>query len=220
MPAICHPTSPDVAQYMLQSVVHAVSDRPRETAAQSEARGRDVEKAVAAFRPRDLVENMLSGLVVMHFHLILDATHCALLSESDDPKARGTPGIVALGRAMTGFLRELRIAQNRPLEGEEKARRDSPGRRATGVVATPAVEIREPRETIPEPRAEPVASRQDASRVPPFRHVEASAAAMTAALSPPTKPEVAGAAVNQAAVVARPADGRIPDGNRADVPTM
>ena len=89
---------------MLQCVVHAVCDRPRETAAQSEARGRGVEQAVKAFRPRDLVENMLSGLVVMHFDLILDATHGACLNPFGDPKTRTTPGIVALDRAIRKLI--------------------------------------------------------------------------------------------------------------------
>jgi hypothetical protein len=218
MTTICHPTSPDVAQYMLQSVVHSVSDRPRETAAQSEARGREVEKAVAAFRPRDLVENMFVGLVVVHFQLILDATHDTFLSRFGDPKARGAPGVVALGRAMTGFLRELRIAQNRPLEGEEEARRDSPGRPAPGAVAKPEVEIRKPPEPTPEPGREPASvSGQAVVPVPPFRHAEASIAAMLTALSSPTKPEVVCAVAKQAAM-APPDSARASRGSGASAP--
>ena len=103
-------TGPGVSPTMLQGIVASICDRPGDTDAQREARSRDVVDAVQGFEPRDPVELMLAGMAVIHAHLIQDSVHDLVREQDDRLRARGKSTIVALDRAMVGFLKELRIA--------------------------------------------------------------------------------------------------------------
>jgi hypothetical protein len=110
-------TDKTVAQTMLQSIVEAICDRPGDTTAQRDARSRDVVDAILGFRPRDPVEMMLAGMAVTHVHLVYDTARDVLRGQDELLRARSRSTIVALDRGMIGFLRELRIARSRTIEG-------------------------------------------------------------------------------------------------------
>ncbi len=96
---------------MLQTIVEAICDRPRDTAAQRTVRSHAVRETVQGFHPRDPVEIMFAGLAVTHAYLVEDAAHDVFRSQDDRVKAQTRSTIVALGRSMFGFLKELRDAQ-------------------------------------------------------------------------------------------------------------
>jgi len=182
MTATCYPTPKIVAQEMLQGVVHATCDRQGETPAQRDARSRSVVHSVLAFEPRDPVEVMLAGMVVTHFHLILDSAHDAYDAAPDNRKARINSGINGLGRQMGGFLKELQSAQLRPLAAAAAPSTDAPAEKpapkpppAARKTQTPAADWRD---------AAPV------PLLPPLRTASTSDIAMLAVITPPIKPRV------------------------------
>jgi len=218
MSATCHPIPPAVAQEMLQGVVEAICDRPEETAAQREARALDVVRSVLAFMPRDPVEIMLAGLAVGHYHLILGSLHEAFGAAADGTARRVNSGIAGLDRALTGLLKELRIAQTRPLEeATDLARQDAAAARPA---ATREAEARQPA-PHPGPAADCQASDwRDAAPeklLPPLRRTETSGAAMAAVSAPPVKPAVVGNEAKQAAANARPKVGSAAQASPDDV---
>jgi hypothetical protein len=198
MTQTCHPITQAVAQDMLRGLVEAICDRPAQTKAQRDSRSTEVVHSVLAFEPRDPVEMMLAGMVVTHFHLISHAAHEAFGEQPEDVRPRARSGIVALDRAMVGFVKELRTAKTRPMEGaEEVARPDAPAARAAPereaaaspsaafVTANTAVSWRD---GAPEPL------------LPSLSRGGASGAAMMAVASPPVTPVVGKGARKQAAV--------------------
>lgn len=210
MTTTCHPVTKAVAQDMLQGVVRAICDRPGETKAQRDALTHDVVHSVMAFEPRDPVEIMLAGMAVTHFHLILDSAHDVFAEQPENLKVKTKSGVVALDRSMVGFLKELRTAQTRPMEGAaEAARHEAPAEPEASRPPKPEAEA-EARQQEPAPasRQGPAADWRDAAPVPllpPVRKAETSIAAMLAVLSPPTKPLVVDAGTKQGA--ARPVEG-------------
>jgi hypothetical protein len=194
MIATCHPISQAVAHDMLQGIIFSICDRPGDTPEQRDARSRSVVHAVLAFEPRDPVEMMLAGMAVGHSHLLLDWIHDAFRKEPDAQKVRS---IVALDRVMTGFLKELRFAQARPMEGEAVEPRGDP---ATEPTAKRAPKLEAGAQPASEPSVaragslSPAPARSPATAagapIPPFGHGEASDAALTAILSSPVKSRV------------------------------
>jgi hypothetical protein len=118
MSAPCHPISRALAGAMLRRLVDSICDRPGATAMSQAAWEDEVVDSVVAFGPRDAVEFMLAGMIVSNYQLMLDATHDAFAGGANVPRGRGNPGVIALERAVTGLLKELRIAQTRPLAEE------------------------------------------------------------------------------------------------------
>ncbi len=210
MTATCHPITQTAAREMLQGVVFAICDRPGETMAQREARAHEVVLSVMAFKPRDPVEIMLAGMAVAHYHLIMDSTHDAFGEPTDIPRGRGNAGVVGLDRALTGFLKEIRIAQTRPLEdAAEPPRRDAPVEADATQPPKRAAEVQPP-SAAPTAQRTPTPSWEDAAPaglLPPLRHTEASILAMMAVLSPPTQPFVIDAGKQQADKAAAPRAG-------------
>jgi hypothetical protein len=125
MPAQCYPISRALIGSMLRRLVDSICDRPGETAMSQAAWEDEVAEAVRAFAPRDAVEFMLAGMIVSNYQLMLEATHEAFAGDATVSRGRGNPGIVALERAVTGLLKELRIAQARPLA--DQAQVSAPG---------------------------------------------------------------------------------------------
>ncbi len=168
---------------MIQGLVEAICDRPGQTAARREARATEVVHSTMAFQPRDAVEMMLAGMVVTHFHLVSHVAHDAFRTRPEDPKPRATSGIVALGRAMVGFAKELRAARTRPMEeAMEAAAAPEPSVAANEQAATPGP-------TAPADRQETrAADRKRAEPTVSSRRGGTSPAAMMAVLSPPPKP--------------------------------
>jgi hypothetical protein len=133
---------------MLQRVIRTICDRPGDTQAEREARSLHVARSVLGFRPRDSMEFMLAGMVVIHAHLIEDSANDAFQGEAEARRTKST--VVALDRMMLGFLREFRIAQKRPLEGGDDT---GPPGDGSGPVK-PETEIANPPAEAVEPPAE------------------------------------------------------------------
>lgn len=203
MTQTCRPITQAASRDMLRDMVEVICDRPGDTQAQHDARSRDVVHSVLAFEPRDPVEMMFAGMVVTHYQLILHSAREAFGERPEDLRARTKSGIVALDRSMVGFVKELRTAQTRPMEGAaEAAQPDAPA--AEAVKPTPEREAE-----VPPPAAATVAtastpaSWRDAASEPllsPLLRGGTSDAAMLAVLSPPMTPAVGNAARQQAAV--------------------
>jgi hypothetical protein len=204
-------TGPGVSPTMLQGIVASICDRPGDTDAQREARSRDVVDAVQGFEPRDPVELMLAGMAVIHAHLIQDSVHDLVREQDDRLRARGKSTIVALDRAMVGFLKELRIARKRtpaPSDAEERRPNDvptsdagpiAPSAKSGAEAAKPNAPsaIRAPVRT-PRPPPEP-----PVPLLPPLGRSEMSVSAMMAVMSPTAAP-IGPLAVARSAVVSPP----------------
>ena len=185
---------------MLEGIVGAICDRPGDTEAQRDARSRDVSDAIQGFEPRDPVELMLAGMAVTHAHLIQDSVRDLVREQDNRLRARGKTTIVALGRAMVAFLKELRIARKRtPAISEAAEPRPESAPAPTVASANPGTVKRNGQPS------QPVSLRASTARPEPpvplspvLRTTEMSIAAMTAVLSPPTTPVVvpAGAAAS------------------------
>ncbi len=199
MTSTCHPISAADAHEMMRGVVHAVCDRPGEAVTRREARAHDVVRSVMAFEPRDAVEIMLAGLAVMHFHLLLASTHEAFGMLATGPSGRANSGIAALDRAMNGFIKELRIAQKRPVvDAVPEVRPGAPVETAAKPATRPAKESETRPMTahppnMPVRQLKPVTSVRDAAPgplLPLLRRGEASNVAMMAGLTPAMAPAV------------------------------
>jgi hypothetical protein len=164
MPAPCHPISRVLAGTMLRRLVDSICDRPGETAMTQAAWEDEVVEGVRAFAPRDAVEFMLAGMIVSNYHLMLEATHEAFAGDATVSRGRGNPGIVALERAVTGLLKELRIAQARPLADEARVSAPSVETQPAGA-ATPKPEAK----ASPAPRSNPPGRDEPSSRQPAER---------------------------------------------------
>jgi hypothetical protein len=125
---------------MLQDVVEAICDRPGDTADQRDARSRDVIASVQGFAPRDPVELMLVGMVVMHAWLIQHTARDLAGERDERSRARTKSSIVALDRGMLGFLREFRTARKRRLgpDGAEGSRQNESAAPSTAEIIVSA----------------------------------------------------------------------------------
>lgn len=128
---------------IVRDIVHALGDRPYETAEERERRSHSVERAVRSFQPRGSVETMFAGLAVTHFALIVDSARDALRGPADNARARTKSTLVSLDRMLTTFLKELpALVKNDPPEREEDLVEEPPA--ATGVVTEPAPAVSPP----------------------------------------------------------------------------
>jgi hypothetical protein len=186
-------TDQTVALTMLQGIAEAIGGRPGDTMAQRDNRSRDVLHSVLGFRPRDPVEIMLAGMTVAHVYLIQDSACDALRDETDVAKARTKSTIVALDRMLFGFLKELRTAQTRSIEGWADAEK-SPTNVADAQEHAPA-EAELPK-TPTARQAPPTSPVRVASPPPPLAlfplggRTETSIGAMMSVLSPPDTPDL------------------------------
>jgi len=203
MTQTCEPIPDRIAQDILLGLVDAICDRPGETPARRDNRSTEVVHSVLAFQPRDAVEMMFAGMVVTHYHLITHTAHEVFAVRRDDPRGPSNSGIVALDRALVGFVKELRTAQIRPVEGAIAA--VEPATRPASAVAVqsqPAPPVRHP-EPEAKPSLPPLPARPDGGPTAsplslpkgydrPKGYDGASTAAMMAMVSPPMKPNVIG----------------------------
>jgi hypothetical protein len=187
---------------MLQTIAEAICDRPEDTLSQRAARFGAVTATVQRLEPRDALEVMLAGMAVTHAYLIEDAARDVCRSQDDRLKARTRSAIVALGRGMSGFLKELRDVQagwrkDVAAKPEPDAvalvdvspAPDRPVDDATATVAKPVAGSTPPGTPVgATPQVPPE------GRLPPLRRAETSVAAAMAVLSPPMPPRVASAA--------------------------
>lgn len=114
--------SPTVLPVLLQNITEAICDRPAESAAQYASRRREIEDMANGLQPKNAVEMMLVSMVIAHAHLLEDATCEAFRGRDDRATARTKSQIVALGRGILGFLKELRTLQDRRRKAEAAAK--------------------------------------------------------------------------------------------------
>lgn len=70
----------------------------------------------SVFQPRDALESILADLAAAHARLILKSVTEVLATPPSPARAKSQSHLVALDRALLGFLRELRIARKRPAD--------------------------------------------------------------------------------------------------------
>jgi hypothetical protein len=115
MSAICQKLPRSVAEEMLQVVARAMCDRPGDNPAQRESRTRQMVYSTMGLDPRDGLEYMLTTMAIGHFNLILDSMFDVFQGQMDTLKARTKTTIVALDRSMLAFVKEMRLARERPV---------------------------------------------------------------------------------------------------------
>ncbi len=120
-----------LATHLLQGFVEALPCQERETEAHAMTRTRTAIFSIMAFLPRDALEMMLSGQIVMHNALIQDSIRDILRGQTEALKARTKSTAAALSRLMLAHLGALHRAQTRPAEGAMETRQQM----ATGVAA-------------------------------------------------------------------------------------
>ena len=126
-----------LATHLLQGFVEALPCQEGETEARAMTRTRTTIFSIMAFLPRDALEMMLSGQVVMHNALIQDSARDILRGQTEALKARTKSTAVALSRLMLAHLGALHRAQARPAEGAMATRQQQ-----TAGVAAPMPESR------------------------------------------------------------------------------
>ena len=157
MNATCQPLPPSVAQEMLQLVARNICDIPGDNAAQRDSRTRQMVYTTLGFEPRDGLEYMLASLSFGHFHLILDSMRDALRGQMDEIKGRTKTTMVSMDRAMLGMLKEMRVAQRRPLAPWARATQQEP------IAAGPAMDWVAEWSGMPE---QPIAAAADSPLAP------------------------------------------------------
>jgi hypothetical protein len=100
---------------MLQVAARAICDRPADNPGQRDSRTRQMVHGIIGFAPRDGLEYMLSVMAVGHFNLLLDSMFDVFQGQMDSVKGRTKSTIVALDRAMLGYVKELRTCARRPV---------------------------------------------------------------------------------------------------------
>jgi hypothetical protein len=188
---------------MLHGIADAICDRPADSAEQRAVRRRVVMETAKQFQPCGAVEMMLVGMVIAHAHLLEDAIHDAFQVRDDRVKARTKSSIAGLDRGMFGFLKELRMVQDRRRKAEAVA---SEAEGAVGMADGGAVAVN-PSARTPASMTQPVTraamtnkpakamvEEPPEPRLPQLRGSETSVAAMMAVLSPAMPPSVISAA--------------------------
>lgn len=156
-----------LATHLLQGFVEALPCQGGETEAHATTRTRTAIFSIMAFLPRDALEMMLSGQVVMHNALIQDSARDILRGQTEALKARTKSTAVALSRLMLAHLSTLRRAQTRPAEGAMETRQQQ-----TAGVAAPMPESRTGAAPAPasaaSPAVKPSAQPSSPLTAPPF----------------------------------------------------
>lgn len=198
MSTASHNASPTIQPGMLQTIAEAICDRPEDTAAQRAARFGVVMATAQELQPRHAVEIMLAGMAVTHAYLIEDAARDVCRGQDDRLKARTRSAIVALGRGMFGFLKELRDVQAGWRKAELAAKPEPEAVASVDATAAPDRPMNDAtaRGAKPMTRTAPTRATPQVPPegvVPPLRRAETSVAAAMAVLSPPMPPYVVSA---------------------------
>ena len=115
-----------VAQFMLHGLITSLGRGPDETQQQRALRALEITSSTLAFQPRDPVEMLLAGLVVMHARLIQDTARDLVIGQDRVLITRTKSTLAALDRAVLGFLRELRVAKKRKIDDWAETDPDAP----------------------------------------------------------------------------------------------
>lgn len=121
-----------------RDVIAAICDRPGEDAATRRARETAALKSIQDFDPKDGVEIMLAGLIVMFQSLIASAAQDARHADNPD---RAQRQVAQLSRAHMGYLRELRLHRKQHQPAPKPVPKPAP--------AKPEAKAAKPRPTTP-----------------------------------------------------------------------
>src|SRR6266567_1354651 len=113
--------------HVIADMAKALCERPNESKEQRFVRVQAVTQMILGLLPRDVIEAMLAGHVVMFHDLITDSIHDTLQGQIDTMRRATRVNIVALNRAFHMNQEKLVHYQLRPSQGI---------REATGAPAT------------------------------------------------------------------------------------
>ncbi len=193
----------------LDGVLRAIAARDGLTAAQRLAKSDDAETLIMSFQPRDAIELMLAGQIMIFHEMLADGARVVLHGVCGATKQRGQSTLVALGRLTQGHIDRLEKRGLQPHRTEVAAPHAEP-RQAARV---PIAELADPPAAVEAEAAPPPVAAPPA--VPP--HPTAAAPTAKAAPSPvaasaaPPHPEAAApTAARTHPAAAAPADSAVP----------
>ena len=138
MTASCHPMQAGEIQSFLAGAIRALCDRPGESPAQRDSRTSQLVHMTLGFEPRDGLEYMLATMILGNFELILDSMREVFQDRGPVAKQKTRSGILALSRAMLSTIRDLRVAQKRPVAAAAaRPKSPEPETVARTLVSTP-----------------------------------------------------------------------------------
>ena len=137
----------------IDSALLAISDRGNQTEARRVGRSDDAETLIMSFQPRDAIDLMLTGQLVMFNEMLADGTRDVLRGMADGMKQRSLSTLVSAARTMQGHLDRLEKRGIQP-HRTEIAAAETEARPAEAPRATPAP----PPVTPPRPAAKPIAA--------------------------------------------------------------
>ena len=143
----------------LIDIVHAVSDLPGLTTAAYEAKADATWALLESFRPRDVIDLMLSGQLIAFSAVFADATGGLLRGMDDTLKKQTLSSLISIGRVTQGHLDRLAKRGNQPYRTEIAA--EPPAVRPNAAATAPVVEpppVTAPRSSTPPPAAATVKS--------------------------------------------------------------
>jgi hypothetical protein len=107
--------------FMLGDVAQAVCERKGETRQQQFGRSGRAVDMVLGLQPRDVLEAMLAGQIVMFHQVIVDSVHDTLSGESGAIRRAAQKSLVSINKAFTNNLDRLERCHLRPSEGIREA---------------------------------------------------------------------------------------------------
>jgi hypothetical protein len=112
--------------FMLGDVAQAVCERKGETRQQQFGRSGHAVDMVLGLQPRDVLEAMLAGQIVMFHQVIVDSVHDTLRGEPGAIRRAEQKCLVAMNKAFTNNLDWLERCHLRPSEGIREATQAPP----------------------------------------------------------------------------------------------
>src|SRR5437588_429233 len=92
-------SSKDLLTHVIADMAKAVGERPNETKQQQCVRVQAATRMISGLLPRDVIEAMLAGHVVMFHELITDSIHDTLQGQIDTLRRATRVNIVSLNKA-------------------------------------------------------------------------------------------------------------------------
>lgn len=112
--------------HMIGEIAKAICDRPNETPQQRLTRIQAASHMVLELRPRDVIECILAGQMVMFHELITDSVHETLRGQVDTLRRATRSTIVSLNKAFLQTLVQFEHYQARRADGMREATEASP----------------------------------------------------------------------------------------------
>jgi hypothetical protein len=145
----------DLMTHLVGGIVKAVCEQDGETSEQQFLRSQAATFMVMAFMPRDVVEAMIAGHIVMLHEMMVHDVQATLRGSEDKGRRVTRAGIVAMDRAFGDSLARLDKYRSRPSEGQRETRDAAPERTDGGDTAGVEQTARKPVARPSEPARDP-----------------------------------------------------------------